>query len=370
MLGEMLLHLGRAAEAAVCLTEVVAATPHDILSRELLSHARTANGDMDGALRTLLDGIASQPGAAATRNAAILLCIRRRDFTRAERLAEQARVAGVADASTFGLKGHALSSLGRHQEAALAYTEAQKLAPTDPVVRHLAASAASASGASGDYLRTLFDGFASRFETHLIELGYRVPGIIRHHVASFATAATIGPVLDLGCGTGLMALALSDLDLGPFTGIDLSPRMLDGARAKELYATLREGRLPEALRADTASWGLILAADVLCYFGALPEMFGAVRERLRPGGRFIFSVEELLPDHDGNTLGNGDWALGRLGRHAHAAAYVARMADACGYRCLEFQREARHEFGEFQNFIKCLCRLMNLSGQQQRPSEE
>jgi predicted TPR repeat methyltransferase len=42
-------------------------------------------------------------------------------------------------------------------------------------------------------------------------------------------------VLDLGCGTGFVALALSDLPVGPFTGIDLSPRMWSAARAKALY---------------------------------------------------------------------------------------------------------------------------------------
>jgi predicted TPR repeat methyltransferase len=71
-----------------------------------------------------------------------------------------------------------------------------------------------------------------------------------------------------------------------------------------------------------------------------------VRERMRPGGRFIFSVEELLPDHDGTVPGNGDWALGRLGRYLHAAHYVAAAAEASGYRCLTLERETlRFEAG-------------------------
>jgi predicted TPR repeat methyltransferase len=153
-------------------------------------------------------------------------------------------------------------------------------------------------------------------------------------------------VLDLGCGTGLIALALSDLAVGPFTGIDLSPRMLDAARSKQLYATLIEARLPAALRDDSFRWQLILAADLLCYFGALEDMFDAVHDRLRPGGRFMFSVEELLPDFDGAIQGNGDWASGRLGRYAHTAAYVARIADERGFRCVALDRETlRHEAG-------------------------
>jgi predicted TPR repeat methyltransferase len=165
-------------------------------------------------------------------------------------------------------------------------------------------------------------------------------------VIDFAAVAATGPVLDLGCGTGLVAVALSDLTLGPFTGFDLSPRMLDRARAKGLYATLREARLPEVLCEDIGPWRLILAADLLCYFGALEEILGAVRDRMRPGGRFIFSVEEMLPNHDGSIPGNGDWALGRQGRYVHAAQYVAATSDALGFRCLALEREIlRYEAG-------------------------
>ena len=349
LLGELLLLLGRTADAVACLEEVVTALPRDIAFREALARARIVDGDMDGALATLLDGIATVPEATPFRNAAILLCIRIRDFVQAESLAKKALVQGVADASTFGLKGHALSSLGRHDEAATAYNEALKLAPGDANVRHLAVSSGILNGAQStpdDHVRTLFDSYADRFESHLIELGYRVPGLIRRYVIDFASVANIGPVLDLGCGTGLVALVLSDLNLGPVTGIDLSPRMLDQARSKELYATLREARLPDALCDEKGAWRLILAADIICYFGALDEMFDAVRARLRPGGRFIFSVEELLPDHDGNIPGNGDWALGRLHRYSHAPAYVARTAEERRFRCLALDRETlRFEAG-------------------------
>jgi predicted TPR repeat methyltransferase len=343
LLGELLLRIGRVADAVACLREAVAAAPADVMYREMFAQSLIASGEMDLALTTLLDGIRIVPDSGAMRNAAILLCVRRRDFSRADRLAEDARVDGAADATTYGLKGHALSGLGHHDESGLAYKEALKLAPGDAHIRHLATAAPSAPH---DFVRTLFDGDADRFESHIIELGYRIPSLIRRHVIDFAAMANIGPVLDLGCGTGLVALALSDLPVGPFTGIDVSPRMLERAQDKALYATLREAKLPAALHVDRGSWRLILAADLMCYFGPLDEMLSAVRERLRPGGRFIFSVEELLPNHDGVIPGNGDWALGRLGRYAHAARHVATTADALGFRCLALERETlRYEAG-------------------------
>jgi len=71
-----LLDIGRAADAVACLNEAVACSPKDVAYREALAQALVANGDLDAAMRVLLEGIAIVPGASATRNAAILLCIR------------------------------------------------------------------------------------------------------------------------------------------------------------------------------------------------------------------------------------------------------------------------------------------------------
>jgi predicted TPR repeat methyltransferase len=352
ILGVALLDLGRVDDAVACLAEAVAGAPRDIDYREALSSALEKAGDPDTALLVLTDGIGLSPASIAMRNAAILLCVRRRDFNQAVRLAEQARSLGIADACTFGLKGHALSSLGKHDEAAIAYQDALKLGPEDPYVRHLVVS----SGAMPDskrapegYVRTVFDGYADRFETHLISLGYRIPGAIRTLLQAhpkIAAGLPVGPVLDLGCGTGLVGLAIGDLPLGPLTGVDLSPRMLAHARAKRLYAELREADVVTDLGAHTERWPLIVAADVLCYFGALDELLAVVRQRLEPGGWFVFSVEAMLPDHDGVVPGNGNWALHRQGRYTHAESYVYEAICAAGFRVLRMDRPViRQEAG-------------------------
>jgi predicted TPR repeat methyltransferase len=82
-----------------------------------------------------------------------------------------------------------------------------------------------------------------------------------------------------------------------------------------------------------------VAADVFVYFGALSEALSAVHSCLEPGGWFVFSVEELLPDHEGNVHGNGDWALERMGRYAHSMSYVADAIQDAGFvvRALERQ---------------------------------
>ncbi|WP_428541976.1 tetratricopeptide repeat protein [Rhodopila sp.] len=352
ILGIALREIGRIADAVACLAEAVTAAPANYGYREALSAALESAGDSDAALAVLTEGIALCPASVALRNAAILLCVRRRDFNGAVKIAENARTAGIADACTFGLKGHALSTLGRHDEAALAYQDALKLGPEDPYVRHLVVSSGAmpdAKRAPEDYVRTVFDGYADRFESHLISLGYRIPGALRTMLASHPKVVVgmpIGPVLDLGCGTGMAALAIGDLPLGPFTGVDLSPRMLAHARVKRLYAELREGDIIADLMAHDQQWPLIIAADVLCYFGALEELLAIVHSRLQPGGWFVFSVEQVLPDHDGIVPGNGKWALQRQGRYAHDEEYLYEAACTAGFRVLRVDRPVvRQEAG-------------------------
>jgi predicted TPR repeat methyltransferase len=352
ILGVALLDLGRSTDAVACLGEAVAGTPNGSAYREALACALERTGDLDAALRVLTEGIARCPSSLAIRNKAILLCIRRRDFNQATRLAEQARSSGVADACTFGMQGHALSSLGEHDQAVIAYQEALKLAPEDPYVRHLVVSATAMPGskrAPDEYVRTVFDGYADRFENHLISLRYGIPGEIRRILLNhpkIASGLSLGPVLDLGCGTGLVALALGDLPIESFTGIDLSPRMLAHARAKRIYTELREADIIADLSTHSQRWQLIVAADVLCYLDALEELLALVHGRLEPGGWFVFSVERNLPDHEGVILGNGNWALQRQGRYAHGEDYVYEAVCAAGFRVLRVDRPAiRQEAG-------------------------
>lgn len=347
LLGILMAELGRGEDAISCLREAVAAAPAEQNFRLALAAAQEFAGNPDSALETLCAGPLQAPGSTALSNAAILICVRRRDFQRAIDLAEPCRRDGMADACTFGLAGHALSSLGRHAEALTAYKEALKLGPDDPYVRHLVAAGGAIPGedrAPPAYLRAVFDGYAERFDEHLIALQYRVPGLIRRAVQAhpaIAGGGHVGPVLDLGCGTGLAGVAISDLAAGPIDGIDVSGRMLAEARAKGIYRNLQESELTAALQAGTTRWQMVLAADVFCYFGALEEVFAAVHSRLEDGGWFILSVEQLAPDHTGTR-----WALLQNGRYAHAADYVRAVAHASGFSVLSHDREvARYENG-------------------------
>jgi predicted TPR repeat methyltransferase len=352
VLGVVLLEMNRPEDAVPCLREAVAAEPRHPACVRAYATALERTGARDAAAQALADGIRVVPGDAGLRTAAIMVAMRGRDFAAAADIAEAARQDGVADAQVFGLRGHALSSLGRHEEATASYAEALKLAPEDPYVRHLVAAAGllpQSTRAPAPYLETVFDGYAQRFEAHLIGLHYRVPGLLRAALLELRPelaepGGAMGPVLDLGCGTGLMGVVLSDLPLGPFTGVDVSDGMLREAAAKELYGTLVHRELEAFLAQDATIWPLVLAADVFCYFGVLDEAMRLCHARMPPGGLLLFTVEEMAqPGAEDVAKG---WRLGRQGRFSHHPDYIARVAEQAGFAMRMMRREAlRSEAG-------------------------
>lgn len=339
MLGLIMIELGHLPDAVACLHDAVQRTPTLAAAWRGLAEAMTRLGDSPAAAAVHDAAIANLPHDAALRLAAMMTAMRERNFDRALALGLSARQYGLADACIFGLLGHACSKLGRHAEAAEHYQDALRLAPEDPYVRHLVRAAGMLPGADHaplPYLETVFDGYADTFDQHLASLGYRVPGTIRDaldRMIEQGHITTLGDVLDLGCGTGLVGSFIADLPLSSLTGVDISENMVAKARAKALYQTLAVADIGTFLDSTPARWNLVLAGDVLCYRGALDSVFASAAAALRPGGWLICNVE-----HDPST-GDPGWRLEAQGRYVHSAAYVrARLADA-GLRTVELRPE-------------------------------
>lgn len=338
LLGVSLLDAGCPQDAAACLAEAVRNAPAQAGYRRALATAFERQGQSTAAAETLAAGIVINPGDLSLRTAAIMVEMRRRDFPRVVELAEAARRDGVVDACVLGLLGHALSSLGEHASAAPIYAEALKLAPEDPYVRHLVAASGllpQASRAPAEYVETVFDGYAARFETHLLTLGYRIPGLVRQALLAAVPNATtqgLGAVLDLGCGTGLIGVALSDMRVDALTGVDLSSAMLREADAKGTCTELVHAEIETFLAGTPLNWQVIIAADVFCYFGAVDNVLALARERLAPGGLMICSMES-----SDTTDPTQRWRLGRQGRYSHTASYLRHAVAEAGFEVADMR---------------------------------
>ena len=236
--------------------------------------------------------------------------------------------------------GRLAGSRGEHALAAECFKAGLAHHPGDPTFGHLVAAADgnNTARAPDAYVTALFDGLAPGFERHLVkDLDYHVPEdlakMVRPHLAETrrASQGTAGAasVIDLGCGTGLVGVALA----GPGTdivGVDLSPRMLEIAAGRGAYARLEQGELVGVLaRIATGSALAVLAADVFIYIGDLEPVFAAVARVLGPDGMFAFSVEGLE---------EGSYFLQPTGRYSQSLRYLRRLAAKFGLTELRFER--------------------------------
>jgi predicted TPR repeat methyltransferase len=250
------------------------------------------------------------------------------DLVAAADLFEQAAELAPGFASAWFTLGQIREQLGERDAAIAAF---RKALIADPADRHGASLRLMLSGAQDlsamppAYVRALFDQYAPKFETALVgDLGYRGPALIFKAVLAARHAvrkpAFFKRAIDLGCGTGLVASAFAR-EVDHFIGIDLSPRMVERARATGLYAQLEVAEMVEGLRGrPDASAELILAADAMVYLSDIAPLLREVKRVLVAGGLLAFTVE---------THGGDGVILGEGLRYAHSAGYArASIGDA------------------------------------------
>jgi ubiquinone/menaquinone biosynthesis C-methylase UbiE len=150
-------------------------------------------------------------------------------------------------------------------------------------------------------------------------------------------------VLDVGCGTGVLALRMAELG-HTVTGIDLSPEMIDRARRNAEEEGLRvDFRVGDAAALDWAdeTYDLVVARHLIWL---LPDPERGVAEWLRvlrPEGRLAL-IEGKWAENGASKLANAPLASRVLERMLDAAAALAAVAGRKGggyrkYRRVELQ---------------------------------
>ncbi|HED13497.1 MAG TPA: tetratricopeptide repeat protein [Gammaproteobacteria bacterium] len=223
--------------------------------------------------------------------------------------------------------GHVLRKQERLEEAAASYKMALSLDPGDQKTRYMLAVVGGLDQPDTpppEYVQGLFDDFAERFDHTLVnKLEYRIPQLIKAQVVLMLEGKG-GRMLDLGCGTGLCGEQLSD-DVDKIIGIDLSPGMLEQARAREVYDQLLFTDIVEGMKQLSVHFDLIVAADVFIYVGDLLRVFEQCADKITNGGLFVFSVESAAQDEQ-------DFVLRPSGRYAHSLAYIRGLVNRYGFR--------------------------------------
>lgn len=189
-----------------------------------------------------------------------------------------------------------------------------------------------------EYVKELFDSYADHFEKHLVqELSYQTHEQLFELFSE--TAKNISNhlnILDLGCGTGLCGPLFKPL-ADNLVGVDLSKNMLNLAEEKGCYDELVEGEIGEYLKDKPSVFDLIVAADVIPYFGELHALFALCKKALKPGGYFLFSTEIAADEN---------YVMQKTGRFSHSVSYIEEVANKNQWKIIkQTQKETRRQKG-------------------------
>lgn len=164
-----------------------------------------------------------------------------------------------------------------------------------------------------------------------------VPALFGEWADRVVAEAALEPgqrVLDVGCGTGVVARRAFDAVRpgGAVVGVDPNEGMLRVARDTAPALDWRPGRA-EALPFDSGSFDAVLSQFALMFFEAPADGIREMARVARPGGRITVAVWDRIEASPGysalaDLLGRlfGDWAAGAL-RAPFAMGEPGRLRD-------------------------------------------
>ena len=167
---------------------------------------------------------------------------------------------------------------------------------SDPTNKTAIAGAYGAS--TTDDLTQQYDAWADTYDGEVAALGYCLPWLV---IAMFTrhVPQTDQPILDAGCGTGILGESLNTFAYSNIMGIDLSKKMLDHAAALGVYNQLSKMTLGETLAIPDNTFNAIISAGVFTQGHAPHSSFDELIRTTKSGGHIVFSVRESVYENNG-----------------------------------------------------------------------
>jgi len=136
--------------------------------------------------------------------------------------------------------------------------------------------------------------FAESYDTTFAaSLGYIYPaGIVR---VLAGQQRPQGAILDVGCGTGLVAAAIREADpAAVIDGVDISPDMLEKARLKGDYRDLMEADLTADHGHIPTDYAAIVSAGLFTFGHLGPDVIADMVSLCRPGAVAALGVNSIF----------------------------------------------------------------------------
>jgi len=178
-------------------------------------------------------------------------------------------------------------------------------------------------------VKELFDELAQGYDERIKRNGYFAPGWVTAHAGELEDRPEFR-VLDLACGTGLNVRVLAGRRKGiRADGIDLSPKMLELARASALYERLYvrdlNYRLPDI---PSESFDLVIAFGFLEWLDYVGPCISECHRLLKPNGILWATFRRFEAGDEASPRRQVEIAGGRLtGYSAAEIVHVLNQLD-------------------------------------------
>lgn len=335
-LGNMYLQTGYPDLAEPCFRRVLEKQPDNASCHANLGVALKELGRFTEAIENLLKAVDREPEEAHHYRNLGNVYRALRDYRTAVDMYTKSLALEPMDGETFRKLSRTFYIMGEMGCCIEVLRQWLEIDPENSIARHNYAALTKTelpSRASDDYVRQTFDGFAASFDGVLRRLEYKAPFLVQQALQRLNPDPNHWRLLDAGCGTGLSGALLRPL-VKTLDGVDLSPKMLERAQAREIYDQLVEAELTAYFNQSAAIYDAISCVDTFCYFGDLNDAVIAAHDALKPGGWFVFTLEKLE-----EAASTDVFRLNEHGRYSHAESYVRNALCDAGFQIHQIESE-------------------------------
>jgi predicted TPR repeat methyltransferase len=145
-------------------------------------------------------------------------------------------------------------------------------------------------------LNNLYDEWAESYDYEVTENGYVSPARTAVALKQFLTLDA--SILDIGCGTGLSGVALSNAGFTNIHGSEINPAMLEHAKKTNVYKSLLLGSVDKPFPDHSGTYEAIVAIGVIGAGAGPASLMSEALKALIPGGLFAFSLNDASMAQD------------------------------------------------------------------------
>ena len=156
----------------------------------------------------------------------------------------------------------------------------------------------SYNASSNDDIEKVYEKWASNYDRDVDRMGYIAPQITAEYLKKVIDNPDAN-ILDVGCGTGLVAEQLKEQGYQKISGLDISSCMLEQAEEKNVYQKLICSPLEEISREHQKEYDIAVCVGTFTQGHVKAEGLEYLVNLTKSGGYVAFTIQEKAYDEYG-----------------------------------------------------------------------